>query len=93
MSTIIRYIEENKVVFLTCGTWGHNSICSILRNKKFAGECLFYKLLGLRDQVFFYWNICFFACGGEIKSHTELYAIQSIPITLKHVFLKNILLF
>lgn len=47
-SLIIRYLEENKVVSPTGGTWGHNTICSILRNEKYAGDCLIQKTITIR---------------------------------------------
>ena len=48
-SLIIRYLEENHVPSPTGKlTWGHNTICSILRNEKYVGDCLIQKTITIR---------------------------------------------
>ena len=43
-SLIIRYLKENQVPSPTGkASWGHNTICSILRNEKYVGDCLIQK--------------------------------------------------
>ena len=45
-SLIIRYLEENGVKSPTGGAhWGHNTVCSILRNEKYVGDCLIQKTI------------------------------------------------
>ena len=43
-SLIIKHLEENHVPSPTGKPrWGHNTICSILRNEKYVGDCLIQK--------------------------------------------------
>ena len=44
-SAIIKYLKEHNVVSPTGGSWGHNTICSILRNEKYCGDCLIQKTI------------------------------------------------
>ena len=42
-TAIINYLNDRKVIGPTGGKWGHNTICSILRNEKYVGDCLIQK--------------------------------------------------
>lgn len=45
-SMIIKYLEQNHVPSPTENSrWGHNTICSILRNEKYAGDALIQKTI------------------------------------------------
>lgn len=49
-SYIVKYLSDNHVPSPTGKReWGHNTICSILRNEKYAGDCLMQKTI--KDSV------------------------------------------
>lgn len=47
-SLIIRHLENKGIKGPAGGHWGHNTICSILRNEKYVGDCLIQKTVTVK---------------------------------------------